>query len=417
MSLVSRWIAGSSLALWLAAASLCWSPPSAAVIGTHDNVPAATLLMPYFEVDLNNTNGQSSALQLTNASATAMLTNVTIWSDRGISLFNFNVYLVGYDTQPIDLREVLAGNLPRTASAGQDPSDSISPKGQLSQDINFASCGAFLPPVTVPAAEVTDLRAGLTGQPMPGQGGLCASTSLGDGVARGYVTVDAVNACSALDPDEAGYTSLMTTQNVLHGEYSLFNPSQNFSGGDTLVAVEGANLASGNYTFYGAYNNATAADRREPLGTRWAMSRISESPTPDTQILVWRDAKRIVSPFNCASGAGALQIQAGTVIDRDALGNQQPTATAGLVAPRSSQSLRVGLGTGTGSLVEVGSKTGWLEFNLNHALASGNLYGNNAQSFPVAAMGSLSGAQGRFRVAIPPVQLQVVTQPPTGAAP
>ena len=33
--------------------------PANAVIGTIDNVPAATLLLPYFEVDLANPNGSS----------------------------------------------------------------------------------------------------------------------------------------------------------------------------------------------------------------------------------------------------------------------------------------------------------------------------------------------------------------------
>ncbi|MFL6200658.1 MAG: hypothetical protein ACJ76J_15900, partial [Thermoanaerobaculia bacterium] len=44
-----------------------------AVIGTVDDVPAATLLLPYFEVDLNSTEGVNTLFSVNNASATAVL--------------------------------------------------------------------------------------------------------------------------------------------------------------------------------------------------------------------------------------------------------------------------------------------------------------------------------------------------------
>ncbi|HEX6865177.1 MAG TPA: hypothetical protein VF414_20270, partial [Thermoanaerobaculia bacterium] len=42
-----------------------------AVIGTIDDVPAATLLLPYFEVDIANQNGVTTLFSINNASATA----------------------------------------------------------------------------------------------------------------------------------------------------------------------------------------------------------------------------------------------------------------------------------------------------------------------------------------------------------
>src|SRR5436305_6675816 len=115
--------------------------PASAVICTVDAVPAATLLLPYFEVDLNNPNGLTTLFSINNASATAVLAHVVVWSDLSVPVLDFNIYLTGYDVQTINLRDILVnGVLPRTASAGQDPGDTISPKGQFSQDINFASC-------------------------------------------------------------------------------------------------------------------------------------------------------------------------------------------------------------------------------------------------------------------------------------
>ena len=122
--------------------------------------------------------------------ATAVLAHVVIWSDLGVPVFNFNVYLTGYDTQLIDLRNVFTGSLPRSASAGQDPQDSISPKGIFSQDINFASCNtgsytapinsyAKIPPAPLTQAQINNLQTSLTGQASTNMSGMCAGVPHG----------------------------------------------------------------------------------------------------------------------------------------------------------------------------------------------------------------------------------------------
>ena len=102
---------------------------ASAVIGTVDDVPAATLLLPYFEVDLANTNGLTTLFSVNNASATAVLAHVVVWSDLSVPVLDFNIYLTGYYVQTVNMRDIINGTLPRTASAGQDPGDTISPKG------------------------------------------------------------------------------------------------------------------------------------------------------------------------------------------------------------------------------------------------------------------------------------------------
>src|SRR6266542_3762348 len=89
--------------------------------------PAATLLLPYFEVDLANPSGANTLFTVNNASASAVLAHVTIWSTMHVTVYAFNVYLTGYDAKPMYVRDLLSGVLPRTASAGQDPTDAISP--------------------------------------------------------------------------------------------------------------------------------------------------------------------------------------------------------------------------------------------------------------------------------------------------
>src|SRR5262249_1299624 len=147
------------LALALAIIGLLATGQTAhALIGTIDDVPAATLLLPYFEVDLANPAGVTTLFSVNNASATAVLVHVVMWTDLSVPILDFNVYLTGYDVQSVNLADILLkGNLPRTASAGQDPNDTISPKGAFSQDINFASCSGQLPIATLPQSFITHL--------------------------------------------------------------------------------------------------------------------------------------------------------------------------------------------------------------------------------------------------------------------
>ncbi|HYG63263.1 MAG TPA: hypothetical protein VEL74_11830, partial [Thermoanaerobaculia bacterium] len=180
-----------------------------AVINTIDDVPGATLLLPYFEVDLNDPQGVTTLFSINNASATAVLAHVTLWTDQSVPAIDFDVYLTGYDVQTINLRDIFVnGTLPVTASAGQDPGDAISPQGNVSQDINFASCTGVLPYANpaVSASFRAHLQAWFTGNQSPATGN-CAGARIRDGIARGYVTIDTVNACNLLFPSSPGYTA------------------------------------------------------------------------------------------------------------------------------------------------------------------------------------------------------------------
>ncbi|MBV8199082.1 MAG: hypothetical protein JOZ15_00515, partial [Acidobacteria bacterium] len=222
-----RRIHGLRTGLPLLALALLWgvaaARPAAAVICTVDAVPGATLLLPYFEVDLGNPNGLTTLFAINNSSSAAILAHVVVWSDLSVAVLEFNVYLTGYDVQTINLRDILVyGNLPQTASAGQDENDTISPKGPLSQDVNFASCQGVLPPPPLPPSFVQHLQLSLTGRPSPVLQNQCAGQNLGDGVARGYITVDTVNNCTLRIPGDLGYfgaqgTGDATDQNVLWG--------------------------------------------------------------------------------------------------------------------------------------------------------------------------------------------------------
>src|SRR4051812_3393889 len=67
-------------------------------------LPAATLLLPYFEVDLDDLDGETTLFTVTNVADRAQIVRVTLWTDYAYPVVSFDVYLTGYDVQAINLR-------------------------------------------------------------------------------------------------------------------------------------------------------------------------------------------------------------------------------------------------------------------------------------------------------------------------
>ncbi|MDP9121492.1 MAG: hypothetical protein M3O15_09020, partial [Acidobacteriota bacterium] len=371
----------------LLGALLLLAGPATAKVCTVDAVPAATLLLPYFEVDLANQWGITTLFSINNASATAVLTHVVVWSDLSVPVLDFNVYLTGYDVQTLNMHDILInGVLPATASLGQDPNDTISHKGLLSQDVNFASCQGQLPPPLLPASFINHLQTSLTGQPSPILGGLCAGTGHGDQIARGYVTVDTVSNCTLRFPGDAGYfaaggTGDATDQNVLWGDYIYIKDMVKVAEAATLVHVEAdpadpATTVPGRYTFYGRYVGWTAVDNREPLATNFAVRYLNGGPfSGGTDLLVWRDSKVAQGAFICPGQPRGglppwypLGVEALVVFDEQ----ENPTVPVTLpVSPQPPQASLVPFAA-EAQRVSVGSQAlpvqkpfGWLFLDLN----------------------------------------------------
>src|SRR3954449_7966402 len=131
--------------------------PAAAKTCAVDVVPAATLLLPYFEVDLKSLTGRTTLMSINNASDRATLAHVVLWTDLGVPTLAFDVYLTGYDVQTINLRDLFTGSLPATADAPRDPGDKVSPRGILSEDVGIPGCEGLLPPAPVSPAMVDHL--------------------------------------------------------------------------------------------------------------------------------------------------------------------------------------------------------------------------------------------------------------------
>ena len=374
-------------------------PGSASASCDLDTVPAATLLIPYFAVDLGNTNGLTTLFSVTNAFAGPRLAKVTMWTDWAVPSLSFTVYLTGFDVQTFNVRDLLAGQIPGTGPG-------VSPLGSLSDsNSSFPGCTGNGPAAlpdgkSLSANQVAHLRAWHTGQQSPLTGNCAASPRSNTNLAVGYVTVDEVVTCSALTPADPGYfTGVAGYDNVLFGDFAFVDPTTNRSDGDPAVHIVADQSAfkAGDYTFYGRYVNGSAADARRPLGTLYA-SRYLNGGAFDggTTLMAWRDTK---SAFASGVACGTMPpwaplIQNG-VVAFDEEENSISLASSTTRAGAAVQELTVGSDD-----VPTPSPFGWMMIDLSHG-STGSLFGATAQGWVVtvfSAVGKYSIGQRAIRL-------------------
>ncbi len=94
---------------------------ASAVTCTIDQRPAATLLVPYFQVHLNadgsvdtSATRTDTLITVVNASSQATLAHVVIWNRRSVHLLDFNIALTAFDEVSWSMEDVLTGILPST---------------------------------------------------------------------------------------------------------------------------------------------------------------------------------------------------------------------------------------------------------------------------------------------------------------
>lgn len=320
-------------------------------IGT---APAATLLLPYFQVDLGTAGtGRTTIFSITNVSPYAQIAHVVLYTDWSFPVLDFNIFLTGYDVQPINLYDIIArgliGSTTGTSTSspdahnnttgatsnymdalggpnGTNPNIGSQPfrtsGGDLFGNPNFlgsvaANCGPGRLPGQLPAALATDVRALLSTGRSTGAGISCPTVggeaqvggNHGGNVAIGYATIDVAATCSVALPIDPGYfTGEILFDNVLIGDYQDINQSTsagNYAGGNPLVHIRaipeggpaGSAIATNlPFTFYDRYQGGAltptlrTVDRRQPLPSSFAARWISGSTAAfDTAYKIWRE--------------------------------------------------------------------------------------------------------------------------------
>jgi hypothetical protein len=89
-----------------------------AVTCAYDNVPAATLLVPYWKVTLNGatgapigTGGTDTLVSIVNVSTPGVIAHVTVWNKYSKAVIDFNLPLTGKDVVSFSMRDIMNGRL------------------------------------------------------------------------------------------------------------------------------------------------------------------------------------------------------------------------------------------------------------------------------------------------------------------
>ena len=314
--------------------------------GARDNVPAATLLVPYIIVDTNaagvpvpNGQGYSTLTVVTNVSSAAQLIHITVFAADSSPVIDFDEVLSGYDVWSINWKDLLTGDFENfdTGSA-TNPPGKATPGGLLGfwnspkytdkiaanapqawgpttnnavfnlpkqQDIDtfspYSSCG-------FPWGNLANYSGLIVGSlqaplfPWPNQDTKCTA---GESVTKNwggwlstlsaqplffYAVVDTVSGCNGYFPGSAAYWNYTIPQNVLTGVDFYINLSQNYSESLPTVNIE-STTGYGGVGFYSAYKydqSDSPADTHEPLPTAWAFNYLQEGGV-STQVAVWKN--------------------------------------------------------------------------------------------------------------------------------
>ena len=294
--------------------------------------PAATLLLPYFEVDVVSAQGvgQNTLFSITNTSRFPQIAHVTVWTDWSYPVLDFNIFLTGYDVQGISMYDVIVRGIVAPPSGTSSTDQTVSPVGSRSgtatgttppyalyTNPNFlgtaiTTCSVL--PGALPTSLIADVRSALTTGVFPTGGctGSSANPRIGGTHANaiGYVTVDVSATCSTKLPTDSTYfTQEILFDNVLIGDYEDLSPNPattNFASGAPMVHIraipEGGPAGSGPgtnlpFTFYDRYTVSPpttqvgrAFDRRQPLPSTFAARFIQGGTSSfNTNYKIWRE--------------------------------------------------------------------------------------------------------------------------------
>ncbi|RLE22655.1 MAG: hypothetical protein DRJ61_07935 [Acidobacteria bacterium] len=311
-----------------------------------DQVPAATLLFPFVHFDYNmGAAGSVTNFAITNVSSEAQIVHVTLWTDYTVAILDFNILLTGYDVQTMNIRDILMnGNLPITGGSHSNVGGTPNSDGPVSGTNSLNGAWIDDPGIALAAPESTSGLTCTVGNPADYTGGIPASTLLlfqtwlqksqtvnryyDDSCAGGtdsavtgtwwltrdyttatwmYITADVVTECNKLFPDNINYFSVLSNDNVLMGDMTFLDPTNNFSEAMHAVHIEAdMDIASvvtptalgawpgtpiSFYHRYAAGNHVTAPapDFREPLPTAWAFRYFNEPLLESyTKVRAWK---------------------------------------------------------------------------------------------------------------------------------
>ncbi len=366
------------------------------------NTPSATLLFPYFEVDLDNPEGKSTLISINNISTGPAVAKVVMWTDCHLPVLSFDIFLKGNEVATINLRDVIVqGSLLATSpdAAGQ---------------VAFPSCSTPLANPVLDGAARADLQAKLVGQPSPADALCYGSDREQSRVAIGFLTVDALNDCSTTIrfPDDEGYfvaggNGLASNDNVLWGDYYLVDPSEDFAQGYEAVSVvaDPDRFADSEIrSFYQVTDDER--DDRVPLSSK-LRTRFLNGGAFDgsTQFIIWAQRSPALIPFVCDVAAGSCPQATELVFGMDFYNQEAELTGTNLFSPPAF--------VGRYEVEELGAGTDFGFLDLN-STAPSDVGPPGAFLQRQAWMLQTSSASGRFSVGLTATRLDDLCKPDSG---
>jgi len=379
-----RWL----VPITLGALAFCAAGPGTARTCDLDAVPAATLLLPYFEVDVSGSVTPRTIdtvfAVLNTDPAQPRIAHVTLWTDWAIPTAGFNLALGAYDEQSVNMIDVFLHGAPTTPGVPGC-------LGNLKPGVLYFNLAL---PVTGSLAEdLATLRKAHTGEVIDTATGARIASSSHPGLAKGYVTIDVVRKCTNLFPSSPraqgyfrnGGTGIATNQNVLVGDYFLVDNVRGVGAGEPMVHIRADQaFMKGNYTFYGRYVGGSAIDDRQPLGSVYASrfwTAFPDDPNldPQTELVVWRDTK---SPAASPVLATATQPAGFPIPLADFLCCDEDEVCGIYTGSLPLATQRINLG----EEADLPYSAGWLRLDLNHSRTS--LFRSEAQGHVTTIFGA-----------------------------
>jgi hypothetical protein len=372
--------------------------------------PAATLLLPYFEVA--QSGNETTLFTITNTSAEEQIAHVTLWTDYSFPVIDFNIYLTGYDVQAINLHDIIwRGVIAPDLGTGTDVSD----VGEFSvdnPDLDLDNCDEL--PGSLPDVYVLRMQQAFTLGRVSAFGAAAACNTVGGTHtnAVGYATIDVARVCSINLPTSAAYfaTEIMF-DNVLVGDYQQVNSANNFAQGNPMVHIraipEGGlptDVVDTNFdrTFYSRYQPLGGglfgtADRRQPLPSVFAARWINGSASDfQTSYKIWREGVTTAGAVACAAWPNNVtSITESVIFDEEE--NPEGAAPSEVISPPLTTnfilpetSLTRVTDTSVFPRPTTGAVAGWVYLNLDNNASDGIA----SQNWVIVSM----RAEGRYSV-------------------
>jgi hypothetical protein len=399
-------------------AALAIASSASAVTCTIDQRPAATLLVPYFQVSYDSdghlvTTGEGARdtlVTIVNASAAPMIAHVNVYNRFSQLVLDFNVALTGFDVQAMRVSDVISGILPNTPKdIDGEPIGDVCQRAQDPLDPFVYPSGFIRVWPDDPATPLDNTLATTEYN----QIFFSVADSLRedcngdlDLLAIGYMVIDHANYCNLSDPTDPNYyyKNALGNENNLMGEIiftsglgiptyamstvnleadtiigqiaqqdGVFFPTRTFYArywegapypADNCPNCPGANgtdLANTPWNIPGGGQFAGIGDGREPLGLKWAARWFDLGLTVTSTFRAWRSSVLGGDDPDC----DFLEPQmASTFFDED----EQTTTTGTCPSPCQQEQFNFPLETQQESIVFFigafpGAAAGWVTFD------------------------------------------------------